>query len=427
MFNPQNDHRTGNQAHRFLLAMALAVGLLACEGDGDDGPSQDDDADDAGDGDGDGDGAAPAYLVVTRIFTPEGRSLFASAIPDLDHGEVDIGRAIEAGGFSRVTSFGGKIYVFDSESGIATRYAVGEDGSSIVLDTLADGQPARLSFTGIGVQSFDSTIVFVDDERAMYLDIGEDLVVEWNPSAMTITSSVDAGVIRNGLAPTSPRPSLLDNHVIFPLSWSDNTTFEFLPYASIAVVDLEAPSNRPTVIDDDRCYGVGNTVVDGGAVYAIGDNVSGLALTVTDEPLPPPCLLRWRPGETTFDGDYYVDLAARTGSEVVTRAAERGDGTMLTNIYVGEEDPRDLDPITLAGGEVWRFAIVELEGEQSTVVEDLPPTALSRFLWSVDGAYYAPQTDRLNNLTTLYELDASGRATPVLTSTGDLFEVTRIR
>lgn len=410
---------------RHSLATTLVLGFAACAApasDGEDGQA----GDSGGDGDGDGDSAPPAYLVVNRISTPEGRALFVSTIPELNHGEIDIGRALEIGGFSRVASFGGKFYVFDNESGVVTRYAV-DDDLSVTVDALSDGEPARLSFSGIGIQSFSNTIAFVADDRAIYVDVNEDLIVEWDPSAMTITSSVDGGILREGLTPESTRPALLDNHLVFPLAWSNSLTFDFVPLVSLAVIDLGASNNRPTIIDDDRCYGAGNVVVDNGAVYTLGENFDGLGITVLDEPLPPPCVLRWRPGQADFDDDYYVDLAARTNSEIVTRAAGLGDGTVLTHIYVGQDDPREVNPLALVSGDFWRYAIVELEGEGVTMVEDLPPSGLSPVLWAVDDSYYAPLTDRINGAASLHRLDGSGQATQVLTSTGDLFEVARLR
>ncbi|MEM7437874.1 MAG: hypothetical protein AAF436_22190, partial [Myxococcota bacterium] len=146
---------------RSLVAFVVALGVLSSFAGG---------CGDGGDDHGTGGtaGSGEQFLVANRVRTPDSRALFMSVLPSLDAGNVDLSRAIELSGVSRARAFGGKVYSFDGESGVVTRYVV--EGDLLIDDVLEDGGRARFSMARVGVTSFTSQIVFIDEQRAYYVD-----------------------------------------------------------------------------------------------------------------------------------------------------------------------------------------------------------------------------------------------------------------
>lgn len=408
------------------LLVVLAAAIPAC---GDSEGGADDEAGDTSSDDDDGtDGGEEerAYVVVNRILSPEGRSMFISVLPDLNHGQIDVGAAVERSGFARTRNFEGKIYSFDSETGVITRFVVNDD-RSLSPDTLSDGSPAQVSFANLGITRFTTTMVFVNSQRAFYFATsGEDLVIEWNPAQMTITASYPGGFARDGISPISGRIAVTEDYVVLPLSWSNTFTFDFVAATGLAVIDLNATAS-PTIIEEDRCVAGSSAFADGDHVYVIADTFGGIAPTVSDEEPPPPCLLRWQPGADSFDPDFYVDLAERTGYGAIASGLGRGDGTFVTQAYTSDVDRSTLGPVELLQGPYWQYMVVEIDSDTATLVDDLEPASHSPSVWLVDGEYVVARTDDAIATSFLQSIDAQGRATELLTAPGDLFWVDRIR
>lgn len=419
-------HLSSLRARLCVPALVLATSLLAC-GDGGNNAETEDDAgggDQSDDGE-TGDEDERAYVVVNRVINPEGRAMFTSLLRELEGGELDIGTAIEQSGFSRTRAFGGKLYTFDGESGVVTRLRV-DDDLQPAPDSLDDGQPAQLSFAGLGITNFNAIQVFVDEQRAFFFDtLGEDLVVEWNPATMTITASSPGGFLREGLSAGLGRPvTVTEDFITLPISWTNNLTFEFEPVTALAIVDLDSPGN-PTIIEDDRCFGASSSFWHDGYVYVVADNLGGIAATLGVD-TPPPCLLRWQPGADSFDPDFYVDLAARTGYELIARGISRGDGTFVTQVYSSDVDPSTLSPIELIEGRYWQHALVDIDSDESRVISELEPASNSPVAWVIDGDYLITRTDDSIPAAVLYRLGEQGQPTELVDATGDIFWVDRL-
>lgn len=407
---------------RSLMAM-VALGLTACTSEASPDPQQTASAE-GGSTTSDGDTQAQSlYFVLNRIRSPDGRTMFASMLPELDVGSVDVAGALELTGVSRARVYADELYAFDGESGMVSRYRIENDGS-LSVDTLdGSNEPAQVSFAGLGVTLFWSTIVFVDDETAFYMDLGQDLVVQWNPTQMTITNSFEAGVARDGFDVSSGQISRIDRYVVVPLSWSNQASATAIETNAIGILDLEDPSAL-RILEDERCVGTSDTFEHDGAVYVLGDNFSGLAAALTDTALPPPCLLRWVPGAETFDPEYQLDVTQRAGFPLVAGAIARGDGTFMTQAYTSAADPSTLGVFELLDGDHWQRVIVSLEDDEATIVEDVPAGPLSARGWIVEDAYTFPQTR--GSEAVLFRLEGSA-ANEQLTIPGELFFVERVR
>ncbi|MEM7156554.1 MAG: hypothetical protein AAF799_27150 [Myxococcota bacterium] len=413
------------------LGLVLALGGCPSSPSGDDGPSAAETGGDTGgettagvdESSGGEDPVQAAYFVFNRIQTPEGRTMFASILPQLDHGLVDVGEALELSGLSRGRIFNDKLYAFDGESGVITRFAIAEDGT-LSPDALDDGSPAQVSFASLGISAFLSTVSFIDENRALYFDLWGDVVVDWNPTTMTIVDNFPAGLQREGFDISGGEMTRIDDQLVIPLSWQNAGTAEAIEVNAIGVVDLQDPTSI-RVIEDARCMGTASTFVFEDQLYVMADNFGGLAVTLTDDELPPPCLLRWTPGADAFDADYHLDLSAHTGYQLVAGALSTGDGTFMTQVYTSDEDPSTLGLFELLDGDHWSRAFVSLDGE-TTIVEQIPPGAASSQGWIVDGRYLFPRADDTAGESTLFSFE-DGTVSELLTVPGDLFIVDRVR
>lgn len=410
----------------FVAFLCAVLGLFACD-DGADGGDPASDAMIMGDGGVTPDGGASfetAYLVFSRIRSPDGRTMYASIVPDLAAGQLDLANALEQSGVSRARSHEGKLFAFDGETGVITRYVIDAAGG-FEVDTLDDGTEARLSFARLGVSLFTDTIVFTAPDRAFYFDtLFNDLVIEWDPQAMVINRSFSAGMFRDGFDVSGGQTARVGEYVVLPVTWSSFTLGRVIETAAIAVLDL-APGGEVTVIEDERCVYTSSVFAYDGAVYAFNDNFAGLVPSYSPNMIPPACLLRWQPGAAAFEADYLLDLQALTDLPHVSGAASRGDGTFVTQVYVSDIDPTTLEPLELLDGAFWQRALVDLPGMQTRLLDDIAPGALSAIGWTVDGDYLVSRFDDAEGRSTLYRL--GDRAEELLSVAGEIFKVERIR
>lgn len=367
-----------------------------------------------------------AYFLLTRVNSPEGRRMYASILPDLDHGEVDLGEALELPGLSRVRAYGGKLFAFDGESGVATRYVVGTDGS-FSADVLLDGSPARMSFESLGVTAFSNAFAFVSPGQAFYFDtFNSGVVVEWNPETMTITNTFDGNLGRDGFDQINlDRIRILDDRIVLAISWGDSVSAEYVGTQNLLVLDLQDPT-RLTMIEDDRCAGTGSIFVEDGYVYALGDAFSSfVGLLNPDEPLVP-CLLRWRVGDSTFDPDYELRLdEATTGYKLLSGGVPFDASTLLTTAYVSEQDPTELGLFGALNGNHWQIAQVDRQTGGTTLVDALPPAAGATGSRIIDGQTYFVYSMQ-NEPARVYRYDGT-TAEEMLSVAGDIFRLERLR
>lgn len=348
--------------------------------------------------------------------------MYASIVPSLEAGDLELDDALELSGLSRAKTYGGKLFAFDGEAGVVTRYRL-DEGRSLVLDTLEDGEtPAQVSFAGLGVSIFSTAIAFVSPSRAFYFDtLSEDLVIEWDPTEMTITQSFSANLYREGYTTNTGELTVMDGYIALPVSWSNSGTLDFIPSHSLAVLKLD-PADHVDVIDDDRCIGANGTFAYQGYVYSLADNLNGLA-TLSEGAVPPPCLLRWKPGAASFD-NYYLDLEDLTGFRMVSGTASPGDGTFLTQAFTSEVDLSELGPFDVLYGPYWQPTTVDFVHGTTTVVTALPQSALAATGWAIDEELMTPLTKE--SRAELFQVDGED-ATELLSVPGELFGLERMR
>ena len=401
----------------FRLAFLLAplVALLACGG-----PS-------GADGAGGSSGSVEEYFLLTRVTLPAGRAMYASILPGLDHGEVDLGEALELSGFSRVRAFNGKLYAFDGESGIATRYTV-SDERRFAIDELEDGSPARLSFSQLGISSFSNAFLFVDETQAFYFDtFSTNLIIEFNPTTMTLTDSFPAGLIRREYDQTNigSRFLIIDGYAVVSLSWTDSRTADYVAAQAIGVFDLADPTSIE-IIEDARCVGTSSLFIEDGYVHAVGSNFGALGASLAEPgELPAPCVLRWEPGSDAFDPNYIFDIGAQAGHDLLSGARSRGDGRLFTKLYVGDSPANEVGLFELLAGPYWQLAAIDLTTGETEIASEYPPSGSNSGAVVVEDTYYVIETLR-DEPTRFYRFD--DRASGALFSVaGDVFRIEPFR
>jgi len=410
------------------LLLALAAGPTAC---GDDGTnSQSDTAPDESGGDAGPGGEDSAFLVYNRVQTPDSRSLFASVVPRLDAGEIDLSNSLEIGGFSRVRVFDGKVYSFNGESGEVTRWVL-DDDNQLQKDTLSDGETtAKFSMAGEGVTGFSTTLAFVDSETAYYLDFffGQSQVIKWNPTEMTIDNTIQVPEMqKEGLDAQAKQAFTVDDRVVMPITWADFQEPAIREKASLAVFSAST-GELEQIVEDDRCIGSRQAFPQDGEVHTIAENVRGLIdLATPDTDFPPPCLIRWAPGESEFDQDFFVDLESLVDSSLLTGAIGRGDGTMVALAYTSEQDPSEFGLREILSRNLWQWVFVNFEEETATTIDSIPRQGVSALGWVIDEQYLVPRFDADAGETSLYRVDSSGGSEKMLTVDGEIFFVDKIR
>ncbi len=402
-----------------VLLLVLACGSEG-PGDGDAGVVRDQGA---------GSGFVGEYFVLVRLNTSTGRTMYSIVTDGLDVGEIDLGTALELSGLSRVRSFEGKLYAFDGESGQATRWAVTED-RGFAVDTLDDGMPARMTFAPQGVTSFSNAFAFVSAERAFYFDtFGMDQIIEFNPTTMTITQTMPAALTRAGFAQVDigSRALVTGDYVVFPISWTDFSSAMAAETAALAVLDLSGSEPVFSIVEDDRCMGAVSLHEQEGFVYTYANSLGAIAASnLSPGDLPPPCMLRWTPGDAAFDADFMIDLEALTGQSVLSGGRTRGDGILYASIYAGDEPSESLDVFELTDGPYWQLVRIDLTSGETTVMEDFPPADAASGARIVEGEYVFVESQR-NDPVQVYQLGADDRREPLLSVSGDVFRIERLR
>jgi len=399
-----------NRSLALLPALLIvAVSSIAC---GDDGSS-------SGDPFADRSPTAPAYMVASRVLTPNGRSFFVSVEPDLERREVDLSRSLELNGFSRAYAFDGSVFTMDSESLEVTRHEV---PGNLVLEPRA-----TLSMAGLGIRNFRPLFAFLDEDLAYYVDLDGFQVVVFDPSEMVLEGTFPiAEAEREGFDEEATDIERVGDRVFVTLAWTNFDELDLIP--RVAVIVLDAAEGRfVDILEDDRCAAAGGAYVGGdGALYVIGDNDDGRYAVFGDRPLPPPCLLRVQDGATEFDPDFYVDLREVTGSPEVGHIAGLPDGTAITRGLGREIDIDAVEDIAdLAFAEIWEWLVLDVDARQATPL-DVPLSALPFPPFEVGGELYFQREDGDEGISTLYQV-VDDRADESLTVTGEFLQLGRIR
>ncbi|MEM6274340.1 MAG: hypothetical protein AAF735_03775 [Myxococcota bacterium] len=402
-----------------LITLFLCSGAAACSDDEAPAPRPDDP----------NDPNEASFLITNRVRTPDTRAVFLSLVDRLELGQLDISESLEVSGVSRGFAFGDFVFTADGESGFITRY-IARDGQ-LVPDTLEDGSPARVGFGNLAIDSFTSAFGFISAEKAYYIDTlsGQDQVVVWNPTEMAILSDFDVPELSREAFPSTTSSNVLaiDGFVVVALSFANlGLARSASPSATLAIFDANE-DRLVRIIDDERGIGASSSFIDNGAVYVVADGSGGVTeLFSTNENVPPPCLLRWIPGESAFDPDYYVNLREEVDVPFVSGVLGNNNGAFVTQGYTSDVDPNTLTDFgELIDDNLWQWFVVDLQTLDSTLIDTIPPGGISSTGWVVDERFTVPAFDDSQGQSTLFQIEGNG-ATELFTITGEINFVARL-
>lgn len=341
---------------------------------------------------------APAFVIGSRIRTPDGRSFFVSIEPDLQARDLDLTRAIELSGFARVYTFRGALYTMDSESLVIQRYQVDADRMAT-----PDG---RVSMALQGFTRFRPLFAFVEPRRAYYIDPQTAQVIVWDPEAMTLIETLPIdGISREDFDIRQTGLRIVGDRIFLPFAWTREEDFEIVPSVTVLVFDKRT-GEVERIFEDDRCVGAGGSfATENGDFYVIGDSHDGRYDVFGDNDLPPPCLLRILSGADDFDPDYYVDMRAATGAIAVGHMQGLPNGQAVTRVLAVDIDPTTVEnPFDLTFQEIWQWVTFNVADPTPTPL-DIPLSALPFSPFQIDGVLYVPREGESDS--TLYRVDGT--------------------
>jgi len=330
-------------------------------------------------------GDQPAVLVGVYVETPDGRNIYAGALPDVPAGELDYSNFLEFGNVD-LSAYAGWVFVWDREAASLTRYNASADFS-----LFPDGPALSFLNYSPGAEFAGGELVFISSTRAYALSSGLDAVVVWNPTTMEITGTIPmaAPVVPEGLFPFAHHPTVAGDRVIWQIVATDGDSQRIHHAAMLAVAN--ANTNEPIrYITDERCAGANGGHVDAsGDYYVRADGYWGYYAAYGERPAEvQTCMLRLRAGQAEFDPEYMVPLETLTGSRI-NWPWFHVEGTRYIAWAWNPAEALPADPLEYWTSRGFKPLLVDLELGTSVPYPDLDGTIIvSSAERSLDGVSY---------------------------------------
>lgn len=285
----------------------------------------------------------------------------------------------------------GTFYVGSGESAELTKYTVNQDGSFT--------KGGSLSFAAHGISSLDGTrnpFQFVSDTKAYYIDTRVAKVVIWNPSEMTITSSVDIeNLVPEGLTMSDEGGNFVHQSgtrfltsVRF-LTYEDGSPTGASPISNIIVIDTQDDS--VSVISENVCGHVAFSATnDNGDVYFASHSVQALWVEAGrgGADMTAPCIVRVENGADAIDPDYLLPLNSLFDRP--TGALKQGAGDTAYTLVLTEDGLTGFtaDPSirTYLVGSYWQYAAITLDSDDEQEATLIPTTQIG-LSWGFGGGF----------------------------------------
>ncbi|MDO5968263.1 hypothetical protein Q4Q35_00445 [Flavivirga aquimarina] len=219
----------------FLLGI-LTVGLASCKDDDNEVSVID------------GEEKESAWVQIFTTETPEGKVYYMKANEGLP-AVLNISDALELGSDVSAKMHGEYVYIVNTSSSTITKWSV----NKVTLEFKVEG---ILSFASTGIQA-SSTLVFLSEDQAFMSDLGEGVVLEWNPTKMEITEKYDVESALNGLSSDltiyDGLGFALDGKVAWTVKYNLDICCEnLLPEGGATVGVFDVSSGTLTYKKDDR-------------------------------------------------------------------------------------------------------------------------------------------------------------------------------
>lgn len=377
-------------------------------------------------------GEQPLYALLTQVYgVDDDRTVYISLSNTLDVGNVDLTRAREFAGVTNFNAIGGRILVSSGQVPAITEYEITEELQWVEGRTL-------------GFQSYPLTdnanwyYQFVLNDNTAYLPFEGYKRVVWDPTEMTITSTMEDGTLppvvgsllleaggnRNGIR--------YSNAVYQAFFYHDQDWFRF--GADSVIISYDPVTHRERSQLAVPCPGLAIATADeaGNTYFSSWDYLPGLALYGEG---PAPCAARLRP-DGTLDEAWTTDFTGLTGGRYVTNFRYVGGGRAVANVLHAEEMAVDfsqpMDPEVVSNlyqsGPHWHFWLFDLNTQTARPVEGVNAEIGSSAQFAVlDGRTFVFLPYEQYSRSKIYEIDATGRATEHVDVLGDVFKWVRVR
>lgn len=374
------------------------------------------------------DPTTPMYAAITQVSTSDDPQSYIVLTDTVDHTEpLSLTNAIEIQGraLGSGTPKSGSLYVSSSEGAEVTRYALTSGGTLEKKETV--------SFAGKGVTSigeYQNQFQFISESKAYYFDGRTSQVIIWNPKDMTVTGAISLPDLAVNSATTTfaTTPVRLDGQVLMPIGWRPSAGVGITKQAGLIVVDTAKDTAK--LVTDTRCGYVRDGVVGpDGYVYLATEAYGAAVFRVAGGETPVPCLLRYDPKTQQFDPDFFRELSSLTGGAATGSLLPGPQGTAYLRVL--DESSYTVQagahPRAVASAQAWRFWQLDLTRFTANLVETLPASTGSTFLFDVgDGRTLF--TEFTNSSTTTNFRELSGHKGQVtMTTQGLSFSFLRLR
>jgi len=410
------------------LVVGAAVGLVGCS----DGATVIDARGQAGpegpEGESGGEEAGPAYIVSTRVFSPdvEDATSYFYVVDSLDASTlIDPSLGLEMPGSARLfaNEETGWIAIGSGEDSTITRYTVGPSG-------LVAGDRINLQPYGI-TSHWSDDLYFVSPTKLYYPDRANEQLLIINPEEMAITGTIPLPeTSRAGFdANYSYEAIYRDGLVLFTVGWFDWDGDVVLGETGLVVIDTN--TDQVVRVDvDDRCGGVttpvevasGDTYLVASALAAANNRLGRLATA--------PCALRIRADEDTFDASYARPLGDLVGGALAGEPVYAGGEALYLRVFdesaaTVREDQFSWD---LTGQAVWSWARWNVAEDVAVRDDALAASTADVVYFTADDRTFGMEAlDAEYSQTRLLELSAPGGLVERLTAPGFLQGLARAR
>ena len=342
------------------------------------------------------------YLVNTAFFNADGTSYVTYVTDSFDAStEFDATTALEIN--ERISlsvpenNPDRAFYVSRSSAPEIERYLVDERGE-ITFDK-------TMSLAGEGVTSANQLIeglTFLSAEKAYFIDFVSLQVIEFNPTAMTITDafSMDGLLEPNLKAPFGYFKNLDQGRIVVAGVYEnlDDTSARF---GKLAIINTN--DNSVTYDSQDQCGGMAWTARDQEEnIYWVSHTFVAInqaaGLTPEDHK---PCMVRMKSGADGFDNEYYVNLLDMTEDNRPAGAMAQGvNGLAYTLVYNQTADTITPDNQgQLYRDEGWEYHSFELGNEAATFTK--VPNVPGGVPYGISGTFNLQGTGDISYVTTV--------------------------
>ena len=328
-----------------------------------------------------GNGAAPfsGAVLCSLVRQPEGAGGFVRLVPDEEleaGGEISATEgAIEIAGGTICAVRGTAVFTGSFETPTLTRW-------DIVDGELAEGDTVsfmNLGLSSVAAASSDSLQVF-SDTKAYFFDQSSLQIVVWDPTAMTVTGSIDVAPIfapPQGLAVSRIRATQIGGRFVV---WGHYQNAQGVGVARAVFAFVDPETDEIVSDTSDQCGGFlsASITTSNGDTYFGSTGVVAIDFALGLEGSFEPCALRVRAGATEIDSSFVADLNQLTGVGP-TAGPFTGSGTTG---FLFAYDPVAVppDPMLTSFEHLqipnWRLYEVELGSTgPARLVEELPAGA----------------------------------------------------